>query len=115
MKLKNIVVLISAFGILNTFASSQDGAVVKEVEIRNNGTVIVIMNAPRTSEVWASCIDTQWHKTHWAFSPSSTTTYKELLAFVLTAKSTGSIVRVTGADNCNAFGSIESIEAFVIK
>jgi hypothetical protein len=97
-----------------SFSSEQDNALIKEVQVRDNGLVIVIMNEERTLES-GTCVNTTYHKTHWAFNPSTTTGYREFLATLLTAKTTSSPVRITGTATCSAFSSIETLQTIAIK
>lgn len=92
---------------------NQDGAKIVNLEIRGNGTVYIVMDSPRTT--WADCINTQWHKTHWAISPSTHVYYKEFLSVLLAAKTSGRPVRIVGAGNCNALATIETIDAVTVK
>ena len=93
-------------------AGYQENAEINTVEVRSNGTVIVIMEAERTN--YASCINTTWHKTHWVFSSSSTSYYKEFLSVLLIAKSSNALVEVAGTDNCNVIPGIETIDRIKI-
>jgi hypothetical protein len=116
MRSKKIMILGCALALCASlsFSSEQDNALIKEVQVRDNGMVIVIMTTERNTDT-VSCINSTYHKTHWAFNPSTASRYGEFLATLLTAKSMSSPVRITGTGTCNAFATIETLQTITVK
>jgi hypothetical protein len=116
MKAKKTLLVVCTWALCAgvSFSSEQDNATIKEVQVRDNGVVIVIMNEERVLES-GTCVNTTYHKTHWAFNPSTTTRYSEFLAVLLTAKTSSSPVRITGTASCSAFATIETLQTIAIK